>query len=225
MPKDEDAKARKRMVVEEVGVGDRPKTEPEPQISEEAASTEEPAVEKEVPEKPKEEHKIEPEKVPEPSPQKPPSIALWIIIPGFFLLGALLGGIFFYQKGISSGTTPTPAPIETPALSETTTPSPTAEPNLGKYTIKILNGSGISGEAGKVKSLLEKAGFKVSSAGNASSFDYTKTVIQAKEDVDKDFLLTLSRALSETYGVDSKTQSLSASSTDQVVVLVGSSKN
>src|SRR3989344_4837516 len=105
---------------------------------------------------------------------------LFIIIPGIFLLGALLGGIVYYQRNISGIKITVTTPI--PTVSETTSPTPTATPevDLEKYDVKILNGSGIAGEAAKARSLLEKAGFKVSSTGNASNYNYTKTIIQTK---------------------------------------------
>jgi len=194
---DKDEKPRKKIVVEEVKIEVPPQTEPhiEPGIHEEI---------KEI---------------------KSGINPLFIIIPGIFLLGALLGGIVYYQKNISgikiSVTTPTSAP------SETTTPTPTATPrvDLEKHSVKILNGSGIAGEAGKASDLLGKAGFKVASTGNASNYNYTKTIIQTKSSVEKGFISALTEALSKTYAVDSKIISLSASSPDEVVIVVGSSKN
>lgn len=150
---------------------------------------------------------------------------LVIIVPGLFLLGALLGGIYFYQKGLG-GTigvakpTPTPEAMETSA---TPSASPSATLDLTKYPVNVLNGSGIAGEAGKAKTSLEKAGFKVSGTGNASSYDFTKTVIKAKADVPEDFLTKLTDELGKTYSMD-KNQTLAASSSDSVQVIIGSSK-
>ena len=222
MPKDGESKERKRVVVEELAVAEESKAKP--QVSEEAASTTEEAPTEETVDEVKKEPEVETSKSPEIPPQKPSSLALWIIVPGFFLLGALLGGIFFYQRGVNTAETQTPAPSSTPVETSAPTPTPSPEADLEKYEVKILNGSGIAGEAGKAKSLLEKAGFKINSTGNAASYDYTKTVIQAKSDVDKSFITALSEALAESYSVDSKNQNLSESSKDEVVVIVGSSK-
>lgn len=51
--------------------------------------------------------------------------------------------------------------------------------NLQKsaVTIEILNGTGLKGLAGSASVLFESYGYKVVSVGNASSFDYSKTVI------------------------------------------------
>jgi hypothetical protein len=149
---------------------------------------------------------------------------LTIIIPGIFLLGALLGGIAFYQKEVSQeNSEPTP----TPNYNNTVTPSPTTIPevklDLTEYPINVMNGSGTPGLAGTVKEQLEDAGFKVDKTGNAPSYDYTKTVIKAKVDVPEDFITKLSESLGKNYEVDTK-QSLATSSADSVQVIIGSTK-
>lgn len=170
---------------------------------------------------------VQAEKVEEPIDQGKPTNPLWIIIPGIFLLGALLGGIIFYQKSLNKSVTETPSPSP---VNEMTTSSPTpsdipiSQVNFAKYPILIQNGSGIPGEASNVSSILTAAGFSVSGTGNADSYDFTKTVIQAKADVPASFITKLSDTLSKTYVVD-KPQSLPDSSTNEIVVIVGSSKN
>ncbi|HKB88647.1 MAG TPA: LytR C-terminal domain-containing protein [Patescibacteria group bacterium] len=155
-----------------------------------------------------------------------PSPAM-IIIPGIFLLGALLGGIIFYQRSISKGSVePTPT---SPSYDNTITVNPTSAPitqttlDLTKYPINVMNGSGTPGQAGTVKDLLVAAGFTVSKAGNAPSYDYTKTVIKAKVDVPAEFLTKLTSTLSKTYVLDT-TQPLATSSADSVQVIIGSTK-
>ncbi len=184
-------------------------------------------------EKPQEEEpqeeKTQEENPPEKSEPTMPAVKnsngtnpLIIIVPGIFLLGALLGGIVFYQRGISKG-----EPTPTPDYANTITPSPTAVPestlDLTEYPINVKNGSGVSGQAGVVKDLLTDAGFEVSGTGNASSYDFTKTVIKAKADVSEEFLTKLSEILSKDYVLDTN-QSLAASSTNEVEVIVGSTK-
>jgi len=160
-----------------------------------------------------------------PTPEVKKTNPLVIIIPGVFLLGGLLGGIIFYQNKVSD-TAPqmTDSPTISPTVTETTSTPASVEIDVTKYSINILNGSGIKGEALKVQELLEKAEFKISGTGNASNYDYTKTVIQAKEEVDKDFIAKLSVSLGEVYSVDTKVATLSATSKDSVVVIVGSTK-
>lgn len=149
---------------------------------------------------------------------------LLIIIPGVLLLGALLGGIVFYQKNVKDGgIAETPVPVESTEPTATATPAPSASVDLSKYTISILNGSGIAGEAGKVKTLLTDAEFKVGTTGNAATYDFTKTVVKAKSSVDSAYVAKLIETLSKTYEVD-KAQTLSDSSKDDVQVIVGTSK-
>jgi len=230
----EKPKARKMMVVEEVEVEKPVKGEEkvveaatEPEILDEAAKdivSIEPESENQTAVN-KEETKTE--KVGQPHSQKKhSSLALWIIIPGIFLLGAIVGGFVFYQRGVNqSQATPTPeatfVPVTTPTPSPASTPSATL--NLSKYPITIYNGSGIAGEAGKAKTLLTVAGFKVGSTSNAATYNYTKTVIKAKSTVDASFISSLSTSLGKSYVVD-VAQTLATSSADTVQVVIGSSK-
>jgi len=70
----------------------------------------------------------------------------------------------------------------TQTTSTTVSPSATASASSFEYTdqkIRIANGNGISGEATKVKELLNSKGFEVESVGNASK-TYTETIIYYK---------------------------------------------
>jgi hypothetical protein len=211
-------KERKKIVVEEISAKESPKGEEEkktnPQILDEAAkvSSEELVSNKNI-------QLNETPSTPPESPKKSPPI-FWIIVPGIFLLGAILGGIIFYQKGANKGREET---IATPTPAATPTASPSASIDLTKYTIAVYNGSGIAGEAGKVKTLLTDAGFEVSTTANAANYDYTKTIIKAKADVEKTYTDKLSETLLKTYEVDTL-QTLATSSATDVQVVVGSTK-
>ena len=240
MPKDEPA--RKRMVVEEVGTAnDAVNPEPADEIKEKVEELQtitqdiSESVEKseavqedlakavevvapvEQQESPKEDVVPEMKSGGGPNP-------LVIIVPGIFLLGALLGGIVFYQRGISNGddnATPTPANYNN--LTASPSAPPEAQVDLTKYPINVMNGSGTPGQAGAVKDLLTTAGFSVTKTGNAPSYDFTKTVIKAKVDVPAEFLTKLSTALSKSYVLDTN-QPLATSSAASVQVIVGSTK-
>lgn len=148
---------------------------------------------------------------------------LLIIIPGVLLLGALLGGVYFYQKGVSPSSEPTPTAEATISPSTVPSASPSAKLDLTKYPINVANGSGIPGMAGSTKTVLTNAGFKVGSTGNADNYDYTDTIVQVKSDVPQEFITTLTTLLSKTYSL-AKVQTLDSTSKDEVVVIVGSSK-
>jgi hypothetical protein len=160
-------------------------------------------------------------------PVKPASgpSPLLILIPGVLLLGALLGGVYFYQKGVNQEEQSTSAPEQTslPVASSVPSASPSAKLDLTKYPINVQNGSGIAGTAGSAKDILTKAGFKVSATGNADNYDYTDTIIKTKSDVPAEFVTKLTSSLSSVYSVG-KAQTLPSSSTDEVVVIIGSSK-
>lgn len=243
MPTDE--KIRKRMIVEEISpvVNPEPVEEIKEKVEELQTLTDDisNSVEKSV-EVQEDLAKaaegvlpVEPTVEPQPEPQPVmPQIRnsngtnpLVIIIPGLFLLGALLGGIYFYQKEISGNAQPTSTPItsyDNEITAPATTPTPsTATLDLTKYPVNVMNGSGIVGQAGVVKTLLVTAGFTVSKTGNASSYDFTKTVIKAKTDVPAAFITQLSTALSKSYVLDTN-QTLATSSADEVQIIIGSTK-
>ncbi|HKC04271.1 MAG TPA: LytR C-terminal domain-containing protein [Patescibacteria group bacterium] len=233
MPKDE--KDRKRMVVEEVPVevveDKMPLDEVKEKVEELQDITQDIGESVEKSAEVQEEIVKAAEKV-EPSVQQPemrPLVSnkgpgVWIIlVPGILLLGALLGGIVFYQRSLQSGSEPTPT--ASPATEATMAPSasPSAKLDLTKYPINVQNGSGIPGTASSAKDLLIKAGFKVSSAGNAATYDYTDTIIEVKSDVPADFISKLKTTLSGIYSLGTS-KTLPDSSKDEVVVIVGSSK-
>ncbi len=103
-----------------------------------------------------------------------------------------------------------------------TAPTPTtAEVDKEAYSIVVLNGSGIAGEAANVQKLLVDAGFKVGEIGNAESQDFTDTEISATKDVDQEYLDELEKALGNRGDV--KVVKAPSTQTDDVVVTVGSS--
>lgn len=250
MPKKED-KERKKLVVEEVeapvteevvsstdieksspveanSITGVPDGQVKGEIPEEAASTEEAEkpseeMEKEIHQEEGRLHDIHTGVAPAQEIEKKSGNPIWwILIPGIFLLGALLGGIVFYIKGVNS-TAATPTPSPSAVVTQSPSPSPVSKADLAKYAIKIENGSGIPGAAGTAKDLLVKAGFSVSGTGNADTYDFTDTIIEAKSDVPAGFVTLLKTTLQSTYSVG-KNVILKDSSADEVVVIIGSSK-
>ncbi len=100
------------------------------------------------------------------------------------------------------------------------TPTPEAI-DLTKFTINVLNGSETAGAASGLKSSLESEGFDVPSIGNADASTYEDTVIQAKKEVDKEYLEKLKEFLEKSYVV-AKVQELDEDSQTDVVVIIGS---
>lgn len=152
-----------------------------------------------------------------------------IIAIGSFLigLGSMAGISIFLQK------IPFELPFIQRKIAEVTPssePTITVEPtkvtvvNLAEYRIEVLNGSGITGAASKLRDVLTTDGFKVLSAGNADKSDYTDTIISAKKNVNSAYLEKLKENLNKTYTsvIDSKT-SVPESSEADVIITIGSS--
>lgn len=237
MPK-KDEEHRKRVVVEEIKEPQETEVKTEEEMpakveetpSEEVKEVKEEPAEPKEPEKetPKEEKKEEKQKEKSEQPKEAEEkkslwYIFWIMIPVAIIVGALAGGVFYFLNSVNKNAT---SSTPTPVASSTATPtsSPSGQVDLSKYQIRVLNGSGIAGQAGKVQDILTSAGFKVSGTGNAGSYDFTDTVLQVRTNIDQAFVTKLSETLSKTYSVDPKTQSLPPGETSDVVVIVGSSK-
>lgn len=151
---------------------------------------------------------------------------LWIIIPTALLIGALVGGLITYFSGLSklSVVNSTPIPVASPIVPvviPTSTPIPKSDIDRSAIKLQVLNGSGVSGLAGKAKAYLETLGYKDVVAGNASISNVTETMISLKADK-KDLLEQLTADLSKNYKVAEKTETLSASSKYDFVITLGS---
>ena len=157
---------------------------------------------------------------------EPKKKKLWIIIAVVVLVLILAGGALWYfrenvlkQVFAPDKLTPTPTQaVPTPA-----TDSAQIELDLSEYSIKVLNGSGIAGEAARVQGILEDEEFSVEEIGNADTADYEGTVIQAKEDVSEEFLDKLKELLEEEFILDAS-EELEESEDVDVGIIVGSDK-
>lgn len=149
---------------------------------------------------------------------------LWIIIPTALLVGALVGGLITYFSGISSLSSedatlnPTSSPVA--EAEETSEPETKEEFDRSEIKLQVLNGSGISGYAGKAKVYLESLGYKDVEVGNAQSSDFTQTEISLKAEF-KDNLDSIIKDLSKDYDVSDTTKTLSTSSKYDFVITLG----
>lgn len=147
---------------------------------------------------------------------------------GALIVTAFVIGLFIFRKSAiksngeklhDSALSPTPAE-ESPI-----SPAPTQEEvDISAYTIVILNGSGIAGEAARVKAALEQEGFTVVSIGNADQSDYENTMIQIKKDTPQAFMGMLKSVLEKTY-VFGETEALSKQEESDVRIIIGRSKS
>ena len=100
------------------------------------------------------------------------------------------------------------------------------EVDLTSYSISLLNGSGVAGEAGRVKTALVEAGFAEDKmeAGNADKSNYEKTSVSMKENVPDGVYDALGEKLGETYTLERSEAALEESSKFDVIIIVGSKK-
>jgi hypothetical protein len=88
---------------------------------------------------------------------------------------------------------PTIAPSNTPSITETIKESVPKN----KLAVKVLNGSGIVGQADKIKDALEKAGYTNITTGNAPSGQTQKTLVVTKSIVSEEQKEEINKILSE----------------------------
>lgn len=146
------------------------------------------------------------------------------IVLGVLVFGGLIayetygGKISSFGSIAGSFVKPSPSPTKTPP------PTPTQVVlNPADYQIQILNGSGISGAAGDVETILNDDGFTDTTAGNASEFGFTDTEVAMKSDAPKALFGKIKSSLSD-YSVVEVT-SLPSDGTYDVVITVGTTRN
>lgn len=157
-------------------------------------------------------------------------IGLLVIILGLLLL---VGGLLF-ARGRKGGeeVSPTPTPTLTaeptptlevsPTLTPQVTPTPTAKPTPTVKSkgikVRVLNGSGVVGAAGKVTDFLKSLGYEIVSTGNAENYNFEKTEILAKASAT---LLQLQTDLATKYEIGTTSATLTATESADAVVTVG----
>jgi len=123
-----------------------------------------------------------------------------------------------------SSLTPTPTP--TP-VSSTPTPTPSEimeELDLSEYSVSLLNGSGVPGEAGNAEELLSELEFADIKTGNAESYDYEQTEVSLKKNLPQGVYSKIEAALSETYSISLSETTLDEDSTFDIIIIVGQRK-
>lgn len=111
--------------------------------------------------------------------------AVFIFIGSFAISFTLLFAFMNIDfKGLAATIPGTEKPTIVPTAipvppTETPTPTPTIERK--EIKVKVLNGTGISGKAAKVKASLKELGYSEILTGNASADDYDVTEIQIKK--------------------------------------------
>lgn len=170
------------------------------------------------------------------SGQRFPWGKLFFLVLVMAALGALAGGIYFYQKSVSideiqTTPTPTPFPLEVEKnnqqpVKETPTPTPQLQVDLSKFNLLIKNGTGIPGEAGKVSTLLTSVGFAKAATGNAANFNFKDTEVMLKASVPDSVFEIIKVTLEKDYvSVVRSAQDLSARQSYDIVITTGQRKD
>ncbi len=141
---------------------------------------------------------------------------IFIIVVVLLILGG--GGFYMMNRG-GEKPTPTPTP-EFTAPQEQPTATPEVAPDISKFKVKVLNGTPVAGLAGKMKTVLETAGFTVSGTGNADTKEYQQVEVQAKSSVPASVVSKLKDEISKTYTVGSD-KTLADSDENDIVVILG----
>lgn len=126
-------------------------------------------------------------------------------------LFALLGGVGFWGLNSRSGAVDTsenvlseqsssqvvndPVPV---VIENTKTETPTVSLDKSDLILRVENGAGIAGIAGKAQKFLEEKGYKVEGIGNADNSDRTDTLVKFK-DSKKDYESMLIEDLKGAY--------------------------
>ena len=108
--------------------------------------------------------------------KNPMMYVMWVIagIAAAVLVG---GSLFAFAKKSTKSVSFVPTPTVAPEPTATPTPAPV---NKLDFTIKVFNGNGVKGAAGKMKTVLEDKGYKVTETGNTSDFNHPTTEVYVK---------------------------------------------
>lgn len=121
---------------------------------------------------------------------------------------------------LTTTSTPTPKVSPTPTPKPKASPTPTPQVSVApkNITVRVLNGSGVTGAGAKAADFLRSLGYEIASVGNAESEDYDKTTILAKN---SQTLLSLQTDLATKYEIGTASATLSATDSADVVVTIG----
>lgn len=169
-------------------------------------------------------------------PKKPSHKGLVLSLLATLIVGGALTGGILYSRTSLDTRSKAAAPEDTSSdsglvkdssdvgsVTPTSTPetTPTAEElDLTEYSISILNGSGVAGQAGIVNDLLEEAGFEDLSTGNAESYDYETTEVSLTENTPKGIFDIISQTLENDYEVK-EADPLGEDSNYDILIIVG----
>lgn len=164
--------------------------------------------------------------------QNKSSGAKTLLIIGILVLIGVLGYVIYKsasQEG--EGALVEPTPYENTAVPpEEANPSPSAAPSASpsatvdktKVKIQVQNGTGITGEAAYLQTILKDLGYTNVTVGNSPTQDETETTVSFASSVSSDIVSEITSKLNVTYQKVTKTSS--TSTTYDVVIVTGLKK-
>lgn len=119
-----------------------------------------------------------------------------------FLVGAALVGmalVIMVVRGLPAVMSKVNQKENKPLVVVKPTPPPVPEPKPSDYTLRVLNGTLVTGEAGKAADKLKALGFDISETKNATSAGFAATRIRPSKSVPEKIVAELKTALLEDY--------------------------
>lgn len=118
------------------------------------------------------------------------SFPKWILLIPTVLL--IITGFVVFSPKSNNRSQINPSISVTPTITSAPTPTPI---DVSSFKIKVLNGTGIAGQASETVKLLENQNFTVQNTGNAASYGFTQTQIETKKTVPQEVIKLLTSAL------------------------------
>ncbi len=169
----------------------------------------------------KSENESEDKFVPEKIEESKPKSKLWIYLLILVIVSGI-GAFVMYNAGLFEFLVPK-KPVEVAVPSISPTPEITIEPSpvdLTSFSIQVLNGSGVTGEAASIKTLLIDQGFENIDIGNAEATN--EGVIRSKIEIPK-VVLDIAENITNDYMMG-EPDVLTAESEYDLIIVVGSAK-
>lgn len=147
------------------------------------------------------------------------SSTLWVYLL-ILLIALVFGGFVMYRAGLFKSFLPGSKTAEiSPSPTTEVTPTP-EKPDVSGYVVQVLNGSGVTGEAARIKTLLVADGFVTVDTGNATAT--TEATIKSKATVPESVVSIVSDAIKD-YLIGSPS-ALTATDKYDLIIVVGSGK-
>ncbi len=140
----------------------------------------------------------------------------WILLIPTILL--IITGFVIFSPKSNNQSQINPSISVTPTITSIPTPTPI---DVSGFKIKVLNGTGIAGQASETVKLLENKNFTVQNTGNAASYDFTQTQIETKKTVPQEVIKLLTNALTVDSSPKISAKNLPDTSEVDIIITTG----